>query len=183
MSKLKQHFLKHRFCYISLGLFLFAFHQMIIALIATPIRCKMWEGKEVEVFLTPEEWRTLSGVNESLKDTEWIHYPITEGKAEKEPFFIKNKGLYQPEMNFNGNKHFLISVNSKYPYLNQYTYINNTNMFGYNTFILYDQKLQKIIVQYNEIEVYPKTPFFSGRIPCNENSITEAGELRDTYLH
>lgn len=86
MSKLKLHFLKHRFCYISLGLFLFVFHQMIIALIATPIRCKMWEGKEVEVFLTPEEWRTLSGVNESLKDTEWIHYPITEGKAEKELF-------------------------------------------------------------------------------------------------
>ncbi|WP_238336826.1 hypothetical protein [Mannheimia pernigra] len=183
MSKLKLHFLKHRFCYISLGLFLFAFHQMIIALIATPIRCKMWEGKEVEVFLTPEEWRTLSGVNESLKDTEWIYYSTVEGKSEKDPFFIKNQGLYQPEMNFNGNRHFLFAVNSKYPYLNQYIHINTTKMFGHNTFILYDQKLQKIIVQYNETEVYPKTPFFSGRIPCNENSISESDELLDTYLH
>lgn len=183
MSKLKQHFLKHRFCYISLGLFLFAFHQMIIALIATPIRCKMWEGKEVDVFLTPEEWRKLSGVNESLKDTEWIYYPITEGKAEKDPFFIKNQGLYQPEMDFNGNKHFLIAVNSKYPYLNKYTYINTTKMFGHNTFILYDQKLQKIIVQYNDIEGYLKNHFFSGRFPCNENSISESNKLLKTYLN
>ncbi|QLB45307.1 hypothetical protein HV561_05830 [Mannheimia pernigra] len=143
----------------------------------------MWEGKEVEVFLTPEEWRTLSGVNESLKDTEWIYYSTVEGKSEKDPFFIKNQGLYQPEMNFNGNRHFLFAVNSKYPYLNQYIHINTTKMFGHNTFILYDQKLQKIIVQYNETEVYPKTPFFSGRIPCNENSISESDELLDTYLH
>ena len=183
MSKLKQHFLKHQFCYISLGLFLFLFHQMIIMPIASPIRCKMWEGKEVEIFLPPQEWRNLSGVNESLKDTEWIHYPITEGKTEKDPFFIKNQGVYQPEMYFNGNKHFLSSVNSKYPYLNKYTYINTTKLFGHNTFVLYDQKLQKIIVQYNEIEGYPKNPFFSGRFPCNENSILEADKLLKTYLH
>ncbi|QTM01987.1 hypothetical protein GM698_01210 [Mannheimia sp. ZY171111] len=143
----------------------------------------MWEGKEVEVFLTPEEWRTLSGVNESLKDTEWIYYSTVEGKSEKDPFFIKNQGLYQPEMNFNGNRHFLFTVNSKYPYLNQYIYINTTKMFGHNTFILYDHKLQKIIVQYNYITGYPKSPFFSGRIPCNENSISESDELLDTYLH
>lgn len=43
-------------------------------------------GQRVDVFLTPEEWRKLSGVNESLKNTEWIHYPITEGKAEKNLF-------------------------------------------------------------------------------------------------
>lgn len=86
LDKLKQHFLKHRFCYISFGLFLFIFQQMIIVLTITPIRCKMWEGKEVEVFLTPAEWRTLSGVNESLKDTEWVYYPIIEERAEKDPF-------------------------------------------------------------------------------------------------
>lgn len=113
---------------------------MIIMLIATLIRCKMWEGKEVDVFLTPEEWRKLSGVNESLKNTEWIHYPITEGKAEKNLFYKKSR-VYQREMNFNGNRHFLNSVNSKYPYLNKYTYINTTKMFGHNTFILYDKKL------------------------------------------
>lgn len=34
-------------------------------------------GKEKKsiVFLTPQEWRNLSGVNESLKDTKWIYYP------------------------------------------------------------------------------------------------------------
>lgn len=59
---------------------------MIIVLTITPIRCKMWEGKEVEVFLTPAEWRTLSGVNESLKDTGVVYYPIIEERAEKDPF-------------------------------------------------------------------------------------------------
>ncbi|EER47917.1 hypothetical protein AM305_05774 [Actinobacillus minor NM305] len=50
LDKLKQNFFKHRFCYIFLGLFLSVFLQMIIVLVVTPIRCKMWEGKEIEVF-------------------------------------------------------------------------------------------------------------------------------------
>ena len=185
MSKLKQHFLKHRFCYISLGLFLFAFHQMIIALIATPIRCKMWEGKEVEVFLTPEEWRNLSGVNESLKGIEWVYYPTVEGEPEEEPFFIKNKGLYQPIMYFDRNKHFLSEVNSKYPYLNIYVYITPKKIFGHNTFVLYDHNLKQVIVKYHLIAGYFMTPI-SGvpeKFECNENDISEGSDLMNDYLN
>ncbi|NBI14125.1 hypothetical protein GVX81_11150 [[Haemophilus] felis] len=145
----------------------------------------MWEGKEVEVFLTPEEWRKLSGVNESLKDTEWIYYPIIEGKAEKDPFFIKNQGSYQPVMYFNGDKHDLDKINNKYPYLNLYSYINPTKAFGHNTFILYDQKLKKSIAQYNEIEGYFETNIFvfSGRFQCNENSLSRAYKSLEKYFY
>lgn len=122
-SRLKQHFRKHPCCCVSLAfllLLLLWLADLLLVQIITPFRCDMWKGKELEVFLTPEEWRKLSGVNESLKDTEWIHYPAIEGKAEKDPFFIKNKGVYHPVMYFNGDRHWLSEVNSKYPYLNIY---------------------------------------------------------------
>lgn len=38
-------------------------------------------------------------------------------------------------------------------------------------------------MQYNYITGYPKNPFFSARIPCNDSSISESDELLDTYLH
>ncbi|HGO5810941.1 TPA: hypothetical protein ACK3JP_002399, partial [Mannheimia haemolytica] len=134
-----------------------------------PIRCKMWEGKEVEVFLTPEEWRALSGVNESLKDTEWVYYPTVEGEPEEEPFFIKNKGLYQPVMYFDGRKHYLSSINNKYPSLNIYVYKNPKEILGKDTYILYDQVLKMKIFQYNLIVGYHFLPFFGviNKIECN----------------
>ncbi|OZN25021.1 hypothetical protein CFY87_06720 [Actinobacillus seminis] len=130
----------------------------------------MWKGKEVEVFLTPQEWRSLSGVNESLKDTEWSSYSTIEGEPETDPFFIKNQGLYQSKMDFDNNRHSLISVNSKYPNLNFYAYLNPTTILGHNTYILYDQKLKSKILQYNRILGYYRMPFFGviKRIECND---------------
>ncbi|NBI13548.1 hypothetical protein GVX81_07985 [[Haemophilus] felis] len=144
----------------------------------------MWKGKEVEVFLTPEEWRKLSGVNESLKDTEWVYYPTIEGEPEKDPFFIKNQGLYQPVMYFNGNKHSLSSVNNKYPYLNSYSYINPAKILGHNTFVLYDQHLKRTVVQYHFIAGYFRDPFsgLAGSFKCNENAISEGSALIEDYL-
>lgn len=126
MSKLKQHVLKHPCCYTFLTisfLLLLLLHDMFLAQIITPYRCNIWKGKEVEVFLTPEEWRKLSGVNESLKGTEWVYYPTIEGEPEKDPFFIRNQGLYQPIMYFDEHRHYLSSINNKYPNLNIYVYI------------------------------------------------------------
>ncbi|AUI66238.1 MULTISPECIES: hypothetical protein [Glaesserella] len=185
LDKLKQHFIKHRFCYIALGLFLLIFHQMIIASIITPYRCDMWKGKEVEVFLTPEEWRKLSGVNESLKGTEWVYYPTIEGELEKDPFFIKNQGLYQPVMYFNGNRHTLSSINDKHPNLNIYVYIFPRTILGHDTFILYDYKLQKIILQYNLIGGYVRNPL-SGlpeSFDCNNNAMSDGLKLIESYLN
>ncbi|NBI14145.1 hypothetical protein GVX81_11280 [[Haemophilus] felis] len=144
----------------------------------------MWKGKEVEVFLTPEEWRKLSGVNESLKDTEWVHYPAIEEKAEKDPFFIKNKGVYQPVMYFNGDRHWLSEVNSKYPYLNIYKYIYPKKILGHDTFILYDQNLKKRIVQYNIIGGYFRNPFsgLAGSFDCNKNAMSDGLDLIEDYL-
>ncbi|WP_236757374.1 hypothetical protein [Actinobacillus seminis] len=145
-------------------------YDWIAAEIITPFRCEMWKGKEVEVFLTPQEWRSLSGVNESLKDTEWSSYSTIEGEPETDPFFIKNQGLYQSKMDFDNNRHSLISVNSKYPNLNFYAYLNPTTILGHNTYILYDQKLKSKILQYNRILGYYRMPFFGviKRIECND---------------
>lgn len=98
-------------------------------LIATPIRCKMWEGKEIEVFLTPEEWRKLSGVNESLKDTEWIPYPILESRFIDTPFLVQNRNSYQTRVNFYGKEHKLRAINNKYPNINIYSYIYILKIF------------------------------------------------------
>lgn len=191
-NKLKQHFSKHPCCCIALLipfipyiLWVSFFYDMILAEIITPYRCDMWKGKEVEVFLTPEEWRKLSGVNESLKGTEWVYYPTIEGEPEKEPFFIKNQGLYQAVMYFDGNKHFLGEVNRKYPYLNIYVYINPNKIFGHNTFVLYDHNLKQVIVKYHLIAGYFMTPI-SGvpeRFECNENDISEGSDLMNDYLN
>lgn len=144
----------------------------------------MWTGKEVEVFLTPEEWRKLSGVNESLKDTEWVYYPTIEGEPEKDPFFIKNQGLYQPVMYFNGNRHWLSEVNSKYPYLNIYTYIYPKKILGHDTYILYDQNLKKVILQYHLISGYFRNPLsgLAESFDCNKNAISEGSDLVRDYL-
>ncbi|SUB33492.1 Uncharacterised protein [[Pasteurella] mairii] len=164
-------FKRHRICcYIFLTplcLFLLCSYDWIAAEIITPFRCEMWKGKEVEVFLTPQEWRSLSGVNESLKDTQWVYY--TSNRAQTNPFFIKNQGLYQPKMDFDNNRHSLISVNSKYPNLNLYMYINPTTILGHDTYILYDHKLKAKILQHNEIAGYYRVPFVgvSNRIACN----------------
>lgn len=182
MSKLKQHFLKHRFCYISLGIFLFLFHQMIIMLIATPIRCKMWEGKEIEVFLTPEEWRKLSGVNESLKDTEWIPYPILESRFIDTPFLVQNRNSYQTRVHFYGKEHKLRAINNKYPNINIYSYIYPKNILGRNTFILYDNNIKKKIVQYNMIFGHGNNIFFSGQFYCKEDGIAQAYKLLENFL-
>ncbi|MBF0785819.1 hypothetical protein E4T80_10130 [Muribacter muris] len=145
----------------------------------------MWEGKEVEIFLTPEEWRKLSGVKESLKDTEWIYYPTIEGEPEQEPFFIKNQGLYKPVMYFNGNEHSLSSVNSRYPNVNIYTYVYPETIFGHNTFILYDHKLEKVIVQYNDIAGYMISPLsgLADSYRCNNSHISDGIELIEKYLN
>ncbi|QGM81715.1 hypothetical protein A6A10_07905 [Otariodibacter oris] len=187
-SRLNQHIGKHPCCYVllmfPLSLFLYL-HDIFLAKIITPFRCEMWEGKEVEVFLTPEEWRKLSGVNESLKDTEWVYYPTIEGQPEKDPFFIKNQGLYQPVMYFNGNKHYLISVNNKYPYLNSYSYINPTTIFGHNTYVLYDNKLKKEVFQYHSIAGYYTNPLsgLADNFACNENYFSDFDKLLQNYLH
>lgn len=182
LDKLKQNFFKHRFCYIFLGLFLSVFLQMIIVLVVTPIRCKMWEGKEIEVFLTPKEWRELSGVSELLKDTKWISYPILESKFIDTPFLIKNRNLYQPRMNFYGKEHRLRAINNKYPNINIYSYIYPENILGHNTFILYDKNLEKIIVQYNMILGSYENNILSGNFYCKENGVAEAYNLLENYL-
>ncbi|MGQ0285951.1 hypothetical protein ACT2CV_01920 [Pasteurellaceae bacterium 22721_9_1] len=188
-DKLKQHVSKHPYCYIFLMspflLLFLCFYDLFFARIITPFRCDMWKGKEVEVFLTPEEWRKLSGVSESLKDTEWIYYPTLEGEPETDPFFIKNQGLYQPTMSFNGNKHDLRTVNSKYPYLNIYKYIYPRTIFGHNTFVLYDQNLKKVIVQYHLIAGYFRNPLsgLAESFKCNENDMSEGSDLMDNYLN
>ncbi|SUU38475.1 Uncharacterised protein [Actinobacillus seminis] len=180
-------FKKHRICcYIFLTplcLFLLCSYDWIAAEIITPFRCEMWKGKEVEVFLTPQEWRSLSGVNESLEDTEWPFYSTIEGEPETDPFFIKNQGLYQPKMDFYNNRHSLISVNSKYPNLNLYVYINPTTIFGHDTYILYDHKLKAKILQHNEIAGYYRVPFVgvSNRIACNLDK--KHYDLIESYLN
>ncbi|MDO4698428.1 MAG: hypothetical protein Q4A60_07125 [Pasteurellaceae bacterium] len=179
---------RHICCYlllIPLFLLFLCFYDMLLVHIITPYRCDMWKGKEVDVFLTPEEWRKLSGINESLKDTNWVYYPKTEGKAEQNPFFIKHQGTYQPVMYFNGNKHYLDEVNNKYPHLNSYSYINPTTVFGHNTFILYDQNLKQVILQYHLIAGYFTSPLsgLADSIKCNTNAISEGSELIRNYLN
>lgn len=191
-NKLKQHFSKHPCCCIALLipfipyiLWVSFFYDMILAEIITPYRCDMWKGKEVEVFLTPEEWRKLSGVNESLKGTEWVYYPTIEGEPETDPFFIKNQGLYQQVMYFDGNRHFLSSINDKYPNLNIYMYIYTKKILGHNTFVLYDSKLEQKIIQYNIIKGYFRNPL-SGlpeSFDCNKNEMSNASKLIENYLN
>ncbi|MDY5847080.1 hypothetical protein [Actinobacillus porcinus] len=190
-NKLKQHFSKHPCCCIALLipfipyiLWVSFFYDMILAEIITPYRCDMWKGKEVEVFLTPEEWRKLSGVNESLKGTEWVYYPTIEGEPETDPFFIKNQGLYQQVMYFDEHRHYLSSINNKYPNLNIYVYIYPKTIFGHDTYILYDQKIKKIILQYHLIGGYFNNPFsgLSESFDCNENAISNGLEFIKSYL-
>lgn len=170
-----------------LFLILYLYRFIILAEIATPIRCQMWKGKEVEVFMTPEAWRKMTNVEESLKGTQWLYYPTIEGEEEKEPFFIKNKGLYKPIMYFNNNKHYLLSVNNKYPNLNVYTYINPKMHFGHDTDILYDQNLNKIIVTYHQIRGY-STNFLSGtaeHVSCKDRThpYNDSYKLLERYLN
>ncbi|MDO4698421.1 MAG: hypothetical protein Q4A60_07090 [Pasteurellaceae bacterium] len=151
----------HKCCYFSLiPLFLLflCFHDMLLVHIITPYRCDMWKGKEVEVFLTPEEWQKLSGVNESLKDTEWIHY--TKRAGETKSFFIENQGQYQSEINLDGITYSLMSVNNKHPNLNLYYYTNPSAILGKDISLLYDHNLREKVVQYNSIIGYYTLPFF-----------------------
>ncbi|SUU38466.1 Uncharacterised protein [Actinobacillus seminis] len=179
-------FKKHRICcYVFLTplcLFLLCSYDLIVAEIITPFRCEMWKGKEVEVFLTPQEWRSLSGVNESLKDTEWIYY--SSNRAKTDPFFIKNQGVYQPIMYINEKKHWLSSVNSKYPNLNIYSYIYPKTILGQDTFILYDYRLNKIIMKYNFIAGYFKSPLtgLAQRVYC-DNEFLDVYSVLKNYLN
>lgn len=55
---------------------------------------------------------------------------------------------------------------------------------GHDTFILYDKKLEKIIVQYNMIGGYFQNPL-SGLpevVACNKNDIREGSDLIRNYL-
>ncbi|OOR99126.1 hypothetical protein B0188_11200 [[Haemophilus] felis] len=62
----------------------------------------------------------MSGVNESLKNTEWIDFRRIEGKAEQPLVVMGKQELYKPLMYFNGNEHYLDEVNGKYPDLSIY---------------------------------------------------------------
>lgn len=174
------HFLKkHKCCAVIVSILFYFNWDTLLAEIATPIRCKMWEGREFETFLTPEEWRKISGVDHSLKGIEWIDYSSTD------PFFKKNEKLFQPIMLLDGKKNELYLVNKNYLYLNIYIYVNPRNYLGHDTYILYDHKLKKMIVRYNRISGYSISKLFGsiGINSCKNNSIASPILYLQNYLN
>ncbi|MGX2951685.1 hypothetical protein ACWIUA_12440, partial [Ursidibacter sp. B-7004-1] len=183
-ENMKKFFKKHKFLLLTIFIFLFFMRDILLVNVVTPIRCEAWKGKEMETILTPNDWRILSRVDESLKGTKWVHYNTVYGEPEKDLFFIKNKDNYQPRMDFNSTMHSLISVNEKYPNLNLYYYVNPRTILGHDTFILYDQKLKRRILQYNLISGYYRLPFFGtiNQVKCDDLG-QDYFDLIESYLN
>lgn len=174
------HFLKkHKCCAVIVSILFYFNWDTLLAEIATPIRCKMWEGREFETFLTPEEWRKISGVEESLKKTKWVNY------SEEDLFFIKSKEKYNPSMYIDNNEYDLFIVNNKYPNLNIYIYIYTKNYLGHNVAMLYDQKLNVIIARYNNIVGYSRSKLFGvvGQKNCNNKEFSDSFDFLMNYLN
>lgn len=147
-ERVKVFVLKHKCLLGVLAVFFYLTWEMWFVKIVTPIRCKMWEGKEIEVFMTPEEWRKASGVNESLKNTKWI----SSGDL--------------PEKTIDGIEYFLLSVNENNPNLGIYMHIEKKSM-NRDIYLLYDRKINKSIVLFNNIVGLYYTPFFHRPIVVN----------------
>lgn len=63
-------------------------------------------------------------------------------------------------------------------------YIYPKTIFGHDTYILYDQKIKKIILQYHLIGGYFNNHFsgLSESFDCNENAISNGLEFIKSYL-
>lgn len=190
MKKFVTFLKQHKICLSVIAFIIFICREFLIfeveyafVNIVTPIRCQQWAGKELEVFLTPEEWRKEAGIQEPLENTKWLHYSLN---GENKEFFIKNNGYYKSKMFFDNKEYWLLSVNEKYPNLNLYLYINPKNYFGYEGKVLYDQTLNKIIARHNTILGYVQNRVFEGgskRINCKGNIRVSPIDLLESYLN
>lgn len=182
MKKFVTFLKRHKICLGVIAFFIFLCKGFLLfwvkyafVNIVTPIRCQQWAGKELEVFLTPEEWRKEAGVQESLKDTKWIYYYLDEEDKTNDNF----------KMLWNDKEHWLLSFNEKYPNLKIYTYIDKRILLGRNSVLLYDQNLDKLIMKYNEVVGYVTGPIngFSVKISCKNNSRFILSEISENYLN
>ncbi|OOH88443.1 hypothetical protein BMT54_08855 [Pasteurellaceae bacterium 15-036681] len=157
------------------------FWDMILAYVTTPIRCEMWKNRELEVTLSPEEWRKATNVSFSLKESEWVYYPILDSAGNKE-FLLGNIGKYDPDVY---GKESLLSVNNFFPYLGIYTY-DNGHYLGHRVSILYDNFLKKEVARYNDIYGYYQIPFFKSNAGVNCKNLSRYFvhlDLLETYLY
>ncbi|OOH88441.1 hypothetical protein BMT54_08845 [Pasteurellaceae bacterium 15-036681] len=143
------------------------FWDMILAYVTTPIRCDMWKNKRLDISLKKDEWSIMGGGDQiSLKDTRWIYYSKLfsdndEMEKERKLFIYKNSLLYKESLMFENNEFWLSSLNSKYPNLGIYIHRNVKGFLGHDIIILYDNKLDRVIVKYNYIYGYYQVPFFN----------------------
>lgn len=141
---------------------IFIFHQWIIAVVTTPIRCAILGEKSLTIYVSLDEWKTLRSITESKTLTakeDWDNWKtyndLEESNKEYRKFIYFDRVEYEV---------ILINEKSKLVLYRKYD-INNIIKNTVYT-IYYDTEVEKVLAR--SIDVYGSYPNY---IPFTDSNL------------